>query len=59
MDKSRAGLSCHGAHGLVRVTDINPSKVAAVLSAREEQYGVPEAIKGSSKAVTQGPTSAG
>lgn len=39
VNKSRAGPSCHGAHGLVRVTNTNPWQVAAEVSAREEQHG--------------------
>lgn len=42
LNKSRASLSCHGGHGLVRITDMNPCKVAAEISDRKEQYVMPE-----------------
>lgn len=55
VNKSKAGLSCHGAHRLVRVTDTKPGKVTAEVSAQKEQHGVPEGQRGFSEGVTRGP----
>lgn len=47
MNKSRAGLSCHGAHGLVRVTDMNPGESNIRCQKASEDF----------EEVTQGPPS--